>query len=97
MPRAGGPGRAACSAVRRAGKVAELGHGRTRAPQHTHSGGWQAHLNLRRGSGRKRLFIELRRSTRTRTGTADSNAAAGSGGAPRFHTTSTSPTEGQAL
>ena len=56
-----------------------------------------AHLYLRRGSGRNRLFIELARSTRTRTGTSESKAARGSGGGPRFHTTSTSPTEGQAL
>lgn len=49
------------------------------------------HRNLSSGSGRKRLFIELARSTRTRTGTADGRSCSGDGGGPRFHTTSTSP------
>ncbi len=51
------------------------------------------HRNLRSGSGRKRLFIELARSTRTRTGTAEGRCRSGTGGGPRFHTTSTSPAQ----
>ena len=53
------------------------------------------HLNLMPGSGLKRLFIELRASTRTRTGTAErKEAERGSGGEPRFHTTKISPAGG---
>lgn len=49
-----------------------------------------AHRYLMSGSGRKRLFMELVASSRTRTGTSDRKAAA-SGGGPLFHTTRISP------